>query len=75
MASVDGVKVTKITATSRVAVKIKDNYYTVEFSEERSVPEMSPDSTFIDEERANLFEDVNTVVDNQVQEILETFRK
>ena len=61
---------TSIKATSRVAVKIKDNFYTVEFSEERSVPEDAD----MDEERAELWDAVNSTVDDQCEQILKTFR-
>lgn len=61
---------TKITATSRVALRIKDNYYTVEFTEERSVPEDAD----IEEERAELWDAVNNTVDDQCEQILKTFK-
>lgn len=64
---------TKITATSRVAIKIKDNYYTVEYSEERSVP--STDDVDIEKERQCLFDDVNAIVDEQAEDIIKTFQK
>lgn len=65
--------VTTIKATSRAAVKIGDNYYTVEYSEERQLP----DTTDIDlpQEQDILFDSVNTVVDTQVADILKTFKK
>ena len=62
---------TSIKATSRVAIKIKDNFYTVEFSEERLIPDKSADMEF---ERQVLWDDVNTCVDNQCAEILKTFK-
>ena len=43
---------TKIVATSRAAIKIKDNYYTIEYSEERSLPTDEVDKTVDDEIRA-----------------------
>lgn len=66
-------KTTKITATSRVAIKIKDNYYTVEYSEERSINE--DESTDMERERQCLFDDVNAVVDAQAEDIVKTFQK
>lgn len=60
--------VTKITATSRVAVKKRDNYYTVELTEERMIPDV--DDVDMDAERAALFDAVNTEVDRQVEDIL-----
>ena len=64
---------TKITATSRVAIKIKDNYYTVECSEERSIPDV--EGMDIDKERQALFDDVNATVDGQIEDIYNTFNK
>lgn len=66
--------ITKMTATSRVAIKIKDNYYTIEYSEERTIP----DATDVDAEleRTALFSDVNKTVDDQISDIiLSTFKK
>ena len=65
--------ITKISATSRVAIKIRDNYYTVEYAEERSIPE-TPDID-MEKEKQILFGSVNAVVDEQAEEILKTFRK
>lgn len=66
--------VTKITATSRCAVKIRDNYYTIEFSEERSIPDQGEVEVDIVKERKFLWDAVNTVVDDQIQEIIDTFK-
>ena len=60
-----------IKATSRVALKIKDNFYTVEFTEERALPDEEVDMEF---ERQKLWDDVNNCVDNQCEEILRTFK-
>lgn len=65
---------TKIMATSRVALKIKDNYYTVEYSEERSI-NPDDDSVDMEKERELLFDAVNNVVDEQAADIVNTFRK
>ena len=64
---------TKITATSRVAIKLKDNYYTVECSEERSIPDV--EGVDIEKERQALFDDVNATVDMQIEDIYNTFKK
>lgn len=64
-------KVTKITATSRVTLKVRDNFYVVEFTEERSLPEVSPDDPIVTDERQLLFDDVNDVVDKQAEEIMQ----
>lgn len=63
-------KTTSIKASSRASVKVGDSYYTVEWTEERSVD----DTDDIEEERANLWETCNTEVDNQIEDILKTFR-
>ena len=66
-------KITSIKAVSRAAIKIRDNFYTVEYQEERSLPE---DVEFdIEQERQLLWDETNKVVDNQIQEILTAFRK
>lgn len=64
-------KTTEISATSRVAIKIRDNYYTVEATEKRAIP----DDVNMDEEWSDIWKSVNTVVDNQANEIYETFAK
>lgn len=63
-------KVTSIKATSRVAIRIKDNYYTVEYSEERSVPEDAD----VEFERTVMWDEVNKTVDDQCAQILKTFK-
>ena len=63
-------KTTMIRATSRVAMKIKDNFYTVEYSEERAIE----DGDNIEEERKYLWYDVNNEVDKQIEEIYDTFK-
>lgn len=64
--------VTKISATSRIALKIRDHYYTVEYSEERSIPDI-PDVD-IEAERKMLFEAVNSMVDTEADNILKSFK-
>ena len=66
-------KVTKISATSRVALKVHDNFFTVEYSEEREVPDI--DDVDLEQERHILFDDVNNIVDEQVADIQEMFKK
>ena len=63
-------KVSSIRATSRCACKIKDNFYTVEYTEERTLD----DGDDIEKERADLWNTVNSEVDNQIEEIFETFK-
>lgn len=60
-----------IRATSRASVKVRDNFYTVEYCEERSVPA----DCNIEKERALLWDACNAEVDNQIQDIMDTFKK
>lgn len=72
---------TKIAATSRCALCIrdkltgKDNYYTIEALEERTFPSNSAVALNIDEEWKALFDSVNSVVDAQCEDIIQTFKK
>ena len=65
--------ISKITATSRMSLKVKDNYFTVEYTEERSIP--NTEGVDIEEERALLWDSVNNEVDNQAAIIADTFGK
>ena len=60
--------VTEISATSRVAIKVRDNFYTVEYTEKRAVPDV--EGIDIDAERLALFDAVNGVVDAQAEDII-----
>lgn len=64
--------ITKISATSRASVKVRDNFYTVEYSEERTIPDDI--EVDIDAERQMLWDTVNGECDNQIEEILKTFK-
>ena len=64
---------TSIRATSRVAICIKNNYYTVESTEERYIPES--DDINLELEWKALYESVNAITDSQCQEILDSFKK
>lgn len=64
---------TEISATSRCAVKVRDNYYTVEVSEKRTIADV--DGIDMDMEYKMLFDEVNKVVDAQCQDIIDTFLK
>lgn len=62
-----------IKATSRASVKINESYYTVEYCEERLLPE---DIEYdIEEERKDLWDTCNNEVDNQIADIIKTFKK
>ena len=76
------VKTTTIRATSRASIKIlvhgKEQYFTVEYSEERTVEYdkgEKPDAKILDDARKDLWDTCNTEVDNQLQEIEDTFKK
>ena len=62
---------TKIIATSRMSIRVKDNYFTIEFSEERSIPDT--EGVDIAKEREALWDTVNAEVDNQASVIYDTF--
>jgi len=65
-------KTTKITATSRSSIKIRDNFYTIEASEERTILE---DGADIGAEWNMLFDSVNAIIDSQIEDIVKTFAK
>lgn len=62
-----------IKATSRASVKVGESYYTVEYSEERIIPDI--EGIDIEKERQFLWEDTNAECDNQIEDILKTFKK
>ena len=62
---------TSIKASSRMSVNIDKNYFTVEFTEERSVPA----DCDLEMERELLWNTVNDEVDNQIQTIYNMFKK
>ena len=62
---------TSIKASSRMSVNIDKNYFTVEFTEERALPE----NCDVAKEREALWEAVNNEVDNQIQVIYSVFKK
>lgn len=63
--------ITEISAISRASIKIKDNFFTMEYGEKRQI---TPDCN-IDKEKQLLWDDVNREVENQIQEILDINRK
>ena len=80
---------TTIKATSRASVKIGDNYFTVEYSEERMIPQVEEIQSTdiqgnktskiivadIEKERADLWDTVNSECDNQIDIIQDYFKK
>ena len=65
-------KPTNIHFVSRASIKIQDNFYTIEYGEDRQV---NYDEVNINKERQALINDCNNEVDNQIKEIYETFIK
>lgn len=63
----------QILASSRCAIKIQDNYYTIETSETREV--INLDGIDMEKEFKMLFDELNNITDAQVQDIIETFSK
>lgn len=57
---------TSIRITSRASIKVKDSFYTIEYCEERSIPE----GANLEEERADLWNLCNAEVDNQLEDII-----
>lgn len=57
---------TSIRVTSRASIKIKDNFYTLEYCEERSIPE----GANVEKERALLWDTCNSECDNQIVETM-----
>lgn len=67
---------TIIKFSSRASVKIVNNgdhYYTVEYGEERQIDNFN--EVDINKERQLLIDDCNKQVDNQIEEIVNTFIK
>lgn len=62
---------TKISAVSRISIKIKDNFYTLEASEERQLPEGELN---MEEEFTALFNEINDMIDKQAEEVKQTFK-
>ena len=65
---------TKITASGRRSIGIQNRtsteYYTIEYTEERSIPEDAD----IEKERTFLWDACNEEVDNQISDILEIYK-
>ena len=66
---VNTARVTKITQTMRMAVKIRDNFYTVEYQEERALPNLP--SIDLEQEKSILFDSCRDNIYKQVQEIVD----
>lgn len=67
-------KTTRISVTSRAAVKVRDNFYTIEYFEERSFPDNVNDID-MEKERKLLWDTCNSETDKQVEDIFEMVNK
>lgn len=65
--------ISKISAVSRMSVKIKESYYTLEYAEERIIP--AEQGVDIVKEREMLWDTVNAEVDKQVEDVCKMFKK
>ena len=58
---------TSIKFTSRISLKVNDTFYTVEACEERMIPDL--EGVDIEKERQLLWDKVNSMVDEQADDI------
>ena len=65
-------KTSKIQATSRISLKIRDTFYTVEYSEERVIPDI--EGVDLEKERELLWDCVNAEVDAQAKDIENSYK-
>ena len=63
-------KVKTIHFASRASVKIRDSYYTFEYSEDREIE----DGDDLEQEKQNLIVDCNKGVDDQIQEVVDLLK-
>ena len=63
-------RVKTIHFASRASVKIRDSYYTFEYSEDREIE----DGDDLEQEKQNLIADCNKVVDDQIQEVVDLLK-
>lgn len=64
---------TTIKATSRISLKIGDTFYTLEYCEERLIPEV--EGVDVEKERELLWDTVNAEVDKQAEDVENICRK
>lgn len=69
MSYVPQAKPTVIKFISRASIKVKESFYTFEYGEERQIDNF--DAVNLDLEKQALIDDCNTVVDNQIREIVD----
>jgi len=66
-------QISTIKATSRMSIKVKESFFTVEYCEERTIPQV--EGVDIEEERYMLWDKVNSETDKQIDEIIDSFAK
>lgn len=66
-------KTVSIKFTSRVSVCVDKNYYTVEATEERMIPDL--EDIDIAKEKELLWDSINADVDGQIEDILKIYKK
>ena len=62
-----------IKATSRVSIKVNETFYTLEYTEERMIPDSKDVNIVL--EREMLWDAVNTEVDKQVEDVQKMYKK
>lgn len=65
-------KTTTIKATSRASIKIRDSFFTLEYTEERTVPDYLSEGDIMLERQA-LWDTVNAEVDNQIEDTIKNY--
>ena len=63
----------KITATSRISLKVSETFYTLEYTEERLIPAVV--GIDIAAERELLWDTVNAEVDKQAEDVQKMYKK
>lgn len=63
---------TQITATYRVSTKIKEVFHTVEYTEQRQIPDVA--GIDIEQEKKLLWGDVVNEIENQIDDILDSYK-
>jgi hypothetical protein len=64
-------KINSIRATSRISLKVGETFYTLEYCEERIIP----DDADIEKERKLLWDTVNIEVDKQAEDVQNMYKK
>ena len=62
---------TQIQATYRISTKIHDNFHTVEYTEQRQIPDV--DGVDIEKEKELLWNDVIVEIENQIDDIVASY--